>query len=31
MMYRTWDKMDDAKKQAYLDQAESYLELIEEL
>lgn len=31
MMYRTWDKMDDAKKQAYLDQAESYLESIEEL
>lgn len=31
MMYRTWDKMDDQKKQAYLDRAESYLESIEEL
>jgi len=31
MMYRTWDKMDVAKRQAYLDKAESYLESIEEL
>jgi deoxyribodipyrimidine photolyase-related protein len=31
MMYRTWEKMDDEKKEAIVSQAEKYLEKIEDL
>jgi len=31
MMYRTWDKMDTTKRQAYLEQADHYLAHLEEL
>jgi deoxyribodipyrimidine photolyase-related protein len=31
MMYRTWDKMDSSKQDAYLAQAEKYMQNIEEL
>lgn len=30
-MYRTWDKMDDEQQKAYLDQAEYYLNRVENL